>query len=104
MATTIQIDDHRKVMLQMIEEWQKSGICKKEFCETHQIAQWKFYYWLKRYNQKENNEPRHFVPVRTGKKKPVQTSGLEIQYPNGVKLVLPAGTGIQVIRAMIGLI
>jgi hypothetical protein len=96
--------EHSRKMLGMIEEWQKSGVSKKEFCINHEIAQWKFYYWLKRYNQKENNEPGHFVPVRTGKKKPVQTTGLEIQYPNGVKLMLPAGTGIQIIRAMIGLI
>jgi hypothetical protein len=96
--------EHSRQMLVMIEEWQKSGVSKKEFCETRQIAQWKFYYWLKLYNQKENNEPGHFVPVKTGRKKQAQTIGLEIQYPNGVKLMLPAGTGIQVIRAMIGLI
>lgn len=96
--------EHSRKMLGMIEEWQNSGITKKEFCEAHNIPQWKFYYWLKRYNQKGNDVPGHFVPVSTGKKKPSQTTGLEIQYPNGVKIILPAGTGLQLIRALTGMV
>ena len=93
-------------MFGMIEDWQRSGVSKKEFCKTRQIAEWKFYYWLKQYKEKDQNSTGHFVPVKTERVTQTQAiaTGIEIQYPNGVKLVLPAGTGIQVIRTMVGLI
>ncbi len=94
-------------MFQLIEEWKASGKSKKQFCQEHQISHNRFFYWQKRY--REQNNPAHrkrFIQVKTAKKPetPVIITGkIEIHYPNGVNLHLPAGTGMSVIKGMIHL-
>lgn len=95
--------ERRQEMFRLIEEWKTSGKSKKQFCEEHQIAQSRFFYWQKRYSEQNESIQNCFVPVKTGKKKNESKPGIDIYYPNGVRLQLPAGTGVAVIRSMIGL-
>ena len=69
-------------MFGMIEEWQRSGVSKKKFCKTRQIAEWKFYYWLKQYKEKDQNTTGHFVPIKTERvtQTPAIATGIEIQW------------------------
>ncbi|MFH0895793.1 MAG: IS66 family insertion sequence element accessory protein TnpB [Bacteroidota bacterium] len=95
--------EHRKEMFRLMEEWKASGKSKKQFCEEHTIAQHRFFYWQKRYNEQNDPQGQSFVPVKTGKKNESISSYIEIHYPNGVRLHLPSGTGLNIIRTMIGI-
>lgn len=75
----------------------------KTFCEQHGIGQAMFYYWKKKYIQSQSTHERKFIPVRINDTQ-VQTGEIEICYPNGVRLKLPQGIDLSVIRSFIGLL
>jgi len=100
--------DHHEAMLRMIESFQGSGQTRKEFCTLQSIPLSKFYYWQKKYFQKQHQatESGFFIPVsasrRQGSISP--SSQITLQYPNGVSLSLPLNTAPSVIRTLIRLI
>jgi hypothetical protein len=54
--------EHRAVMLQMITQWQQSGLRQKAFCATNDIAYHVFHYWYGIYRANENSTGS-FLPV-----------------------------------------
>jgi len=91
----------REEMFPIIEAWQESGLSKKSFCEEQGIIKSVFFYWCRRY--REENEPGGFVPLNLGTS-PAFAPGhsIEIQYPNGVLVRLPANTPTNLVRQFIG--
>jgi hypothetical protein len=81
--------DHQQYMYEKIEQWKKSDLTQKRFCEENKIARSCFLYWQKKYNQQLQG-PSAFVPIviQPGKN---TTGHIEIHYPNGVRLQLPSG-------------
>ena len=55
--------EHRAQKLQMIDEWQQSGLSQKAYCAANNIAYHVFHYWYGRYrsNQKATDS---FLPVK----------------------------------------
>lgn len=45
----MEIDSIRSQMFAFIEAWQSSGQRKAVYCQQHNMAHSKFYYWLKQY-------------------------------------------------------
>jgi hypothetical protein len=95
---------HRRKMFRLIEECEASGKTRKQFCEDKNLSANRFYYWQKRYREQNDTEAKSFVPIKTRPLEAQVTNNIEIHYPNGVWLHLPAGTGIEMIRSMVGLI
>lgn len=86
-----------------IEEWQRSGLSRKEFCKKHGIAASTFSYWYSKYRQSEGLEPTtsssDFIKVN-----PMLSDSLEVVYPNGVRIRLRQNSSISDLRALIQLI
>jgi hypothetical protein len=53
---------HRMEMLQMISEWQQSGLSQRAFCKTKDIAYHVFHYWYGVYRS-VNKSTDSFLPV-----------------------------------------
>lgn len=80
-------------MFPVIEAWQHSGLSKKSFCKQQGIIKSVFFYWYKKY--REEKEPGGFIPITV---RASESAIVEIQYPNGVILKLPAGTPASLVR------
>ena len=88
-------------MFPIIESWQHSGQSKRAYCETQGITEAVFFYWSKRY--REENEQGGFVSLTTGSPHSfAQIHFIEVQYPNGVILRLPANTPASQVRQYAG--
>ena len=46
--------EHRASMLQMITQWQQSGLTQKGFCAANNIAYHVFHYWYRVYRSDAN--------------------------------------------------
>ena len=75
-------------MFLIIEQWQQSGLPKKEFCVQHKIANATFHYWYKKYKKKDSMELTPFIPIRLKEEAILSTAFAELILPDGRKLVL----------------
>lgn len=83
-------------MLSLIEQWHESGKTQKVFCQEQGITFTTFYYWLRHYRR--SLEEDGFMPVEIN-----AGANIEIRYPDGVVLQLPATTRLAVIKQLISL-
>ena len=83
-------------MLSLIERWQESGKTQQVFCQEHDLTFSTFYYWLKRYRR--GIDENSFLPVEIS-----SGSHIEIRYPGGVILQLPAGTRLSTVKQLLSL-
>ena len=54
--------EHRTHMLQMITQWQQSGLSQRAFCASHNVAYHVFHYWYGVYRS-DKNSTGSFLPV-----------------------------------------
>ena len=104
----------------MYERYKSSGLCIKYFCRNEGIAENKFYYWRNKHKTLERKfaPPSDFVPIvfnsggtPMGKancsEKPSRANHLpssdmmEIVYPNGIMVRIPATTEIKKLQSLI---
>lgn len=85
----------RKAMYNLINQWEDSGITKKEFCTQEGITYESFRYWSKKQKEEQaslvkESKPENtneFIPL-TIKNQSEKKEQPEIIYPNGVKIRL----------------
>lgn len=89
----------------LLERYQMSGLSVKAFCAEEFINPVTLYYWRKRLHQLESQEPSMLVPVRLERSGPVcskeEVTGIELVYPNGVRLSVPTSSDLRVIRELV---
>jgi transposase-like protein len=83
-------------MLSLIEQWQESGKSQQLFCQEHNLTYTTFYYWLRLYRRRLDNSS--FLPVEIS-----SGSHIEIRYPGGVVLQLPAETRLSTLKQLLNL-
>ena len=86
----------------MMERRQSSGLSVQAFCEAEHINHANYYYWRQRLN--EIRETSKIIPVRIEKAEhhPVfYKEIIELTYPNGVRLSIPSGCELNLIRELI---
>jgi len=83
-------------MLSLIEQWQGSGKSQQLFCHEHNLTYTTFYYWLRRYRR--GLDESNFLPVEIS-----SGSHIEIRYPGGVILQLPAATRLSTLKQLLSL-
>jgi hypothetical protein len=83
-------------MLSLIEQWQTSGKKQQSFYQEHDLSYTTFYYWLKRYRR--GIDENSFLPVEIN-----SGSYIEIRYPQGVILQLPAATRLSTVKHLLSL-
>jgi len=85
-------------MLSLIEQWHESGKTQQLFCQEHDLTFSTFYYWLKRYRREINESS--FLPVEINS---LTHSSIEIRYPDGVILQLPAAIKLSALKQLLSL-
>lgn len=83
-------------MLSLVERWQESGKTQQLFCQENNLTYTTFYYWLKRYRR--GLDESSFLPVEIS-----SGSHIEIRYPGGVVLQLPAETRLATLKQLLSL-
>ena len=83
-------------MLAHVEAWKSSGKSRKQYCAEHGLNPHTMAYWCARARGAE--VPSGFTPVEF-----VAACGIEVCYPNGVRLVLPTGTAMAQVAAYLRL-
>ena len=92
-------DEYRaQAWAMLIQECNKSGLTKREFCQQRGISEKSFYYWLRklRSHMAEAAGPQ-LVQLEPAS---VQNDMLQIQY-QGAELKLPAGVDIDAFAALL---
>ncbi len=84
------------MMLELVEQWQESGMTQKDFAWSHEIKLSKLRYWI----HKTRNEMSSgsFIPLNLSAGQTIR-----LYYPNGMDIELPAQTPVRVVRDLINL-
>lgn len=77
-------------MFALVDAWRESGKKRKEFCDEHRIKVSTFAYWVTRRNKAEH-PGSGFLPIDVFRRSGQTATSVEIHYPNGIRLSLPAG-------------
>ncbi|MEI7501538.1 MAG: hypothetical protein WCK84_13960 [Bacteroidota bacterium] len=77
-------------MTHHIQCWKESGQSQKQFCLTNNLRFHTFYYWLKKDRKQINPLTGGFIPIRVQGLATNTDSNIEIQYPNGVRILVPS--------------
>ena len=88
--------NRQEEMLSLIEQWQESGKTQQLFCQEHDLTYTTFYYWLRGYRRQLDESS--FLPVEIS-----SGSHIEIRYPGGVILQLPAVTRLSTLKQLLSL-
>lgn len=83
-------------MLSLCEQWLESGKTQQAFCQEHDLTFTTFYYWLKRYRR--GIDESNFLPVEIS-----SGSHIEIRYPDGLILQLPAAIKLSALKQLLNL-
>ena len=95
-----QNQERQQTMYWLVEEQLKSGMSQKKFSQQKQISLHVFRYWYKKYQQQFTEKEQRFIPLKINPSADSCTR-LQIQYPNGVNLYLPASLDMQTIKTLI---
>lgn len=83
-------------MLSHVATWKASGRSRKRYCTEHGLNVHTMNYWCAKV--RHGKVPGGFVPLEVG-----ASDGVELRYPNGVRLLLPAGTDMAQVAAYVRL-
>jgi hypothetical protein len=102
--TRIKKLNNRNRMFQLIEEWKQSGESQVSFCNRKNLYSHIFHYWYKRYKDQQSPAGNAFIPVTIPISNKASYEGIEIHYPNGVRIVLPKNSDLSMIRTFINMV
>lgn len=94
-------------MYTLIRKWEESDLSQAEFLKVHRISKSTFGYWRKKYlrEQAQLKTQGKMVPIRIQAPEELAFSGpatgIEIIYPNGVRVVCPAQMEASRIKGLI---
>ena len=86
-----------------IQSWKESGVSQHQYCISNNLRFNTFYYWLKKDRSKNNPLTDGFIPIRVQGGSSDPATNVEIQYPNGVRILVPS-MDIQFIGRLVRLV
>ena len=95
--------DRTKEMFSLVQSCMDSGISRKAFCEQQGLNASIYYYWQKKYKETMTSVSSGFIPVKCQATGPKLATGIEICYPNGVRIQIADHTDLAMIRLLVGL-
>lgn len=93
--------DKQAYMFELIQEWEVSGLSKKDFCHNHGIIRSNFYYWFKKWKNSKSEAREGFLEITPGKTDAFHAQ-YRLKYPNGVQLEV-SGIGLTQLAALVNL-
>lgn len=82
--------DRKEKMATLVEQWQASGLPKKDFCEHHGISIAKFDYWRRKKNElplaNQHTAPFLEITQELMPEKFQRKALVELSFPNGLCL------------------
>jgi hypothetical protein len=87
--------EKRELMNQLVCQWKDSGLSQSKFAAQHNLTLVKFRYWIKKLKAPYGEEPG-FIQLNG-----FTAQGISLRYPNGVELVLPTQTPVNVLNSLI---
>ena len=94
----------REEMAYHLKSWKESGLSQHQYCLSNNLRFSTFYYWRKKDRRQENPLTDGFIPIRVkGTVSAAADSNIEIQYPNGVRILVPS-MDIQFIGRLVRLV
>lgn len=89
-------------MYALVRGWDKSQQSKADYCEAVSINIHTFTYWVQKYKEVEGqSEAPKFIPLTVESSKPIVSPGLELSYPNGVRLLVNSQADVELLQALI---
>ena len=80
----------REEMAFHLKSWKDSGQSQHQYCLSNNLRFHSFYYWLKKDRKQINTTTTGgFIPIRVQGLATNTDSNIEIQYPNGVRILVP---------------
>ena len=102
--------ERRQEIKQLAERWPASKLTQQEYCERENIPLHLFKYWRTKQLAKQKEEAKSkakgktFIPVELhAVPSTAEYAGLELEYPNGVKLHCKAGMKLSALKTLITL-
>jgi hypothetical protein len=89
------LSEKRELMFQVITELQQSGMTRKEFARSRNIALSKLMYWVKKSRQNASGD---FIQLS-----PADSQGIVLRFPNGVELMMPPQTPVHIIKGLVNM-
>ena len=90
-------NERRQKMTQLVEQWQQSGQSQKSFAEAQGVKLFTLRYWIKK-QRTQDNHTAAFIQLGSQ-----ATNGINIRYPNGAELQLPATTPLSTLKVLLNL-
>lgn len=87
--------EKRESMYELVHQWKNSGLSQAKYAAQHSLTLVKFRYWIKKLKEPTDNEPG-FVQLNG-----FSSQGISLRYPNGVELLLPSQTPVNVLKDLI---
>jgi hypothetical protein len=88
--------DRTQEMMAHVAAWKNSGKSRASYCTEHGLNPHTMAYWRAKAGRVD--APAGFAPVEL-----VAGGGIEVCYPNGVRLMLPAGMPMTQVAAYVRL-
>jgi hypothetical protein len=94
----------KKEMQYHVQAWQKSHLSMKAYCTPKGLSFHALYYWVKKFRQSEPSDEDKFIPLLLNPRTEVTSMGIEILYPNGVRITLGKIVDMKVIGQLVKLV
>jgi len=89
----------KESMYMLIGEWKNSAISKKQFCEQAQVGIHTFNYWLKKFNNKNDNSIPGFTEFKIMDRN--NCSSIRLNFPSGIVAELPTNCDYNMVNFLI---
>jgi hypothetical protein len=93
-------------MYELVQDWRKSGQSKTVYCQEVSINIHTFTYWVQKYKEKMEGKiveqkASKFIPLAVKNPPSFASSGIELNYPNGVRLCVTGQPDLELLRGLI---
>ena len=101
-----------KKMYHLLSKWERSGMNLKAFSATVGVSYYKLKYWKYKFKDITQNiedkpitpaqDKADFIPIEIPTT-PSDFTGIELNFPNNIKITFPSGIGIDELKTLIKL-
>jgi len=98
-------------MIKLLSNWESSGKSLLAYSKIVDVSYYKLKYWYYKLNKEKNKEAvafareevqTGFIPIEVPKPQ-IDLGGIELTYPNQVKVTIPRDTNIETLKILIKL-